>query len=443
MDETVEDKNLIGIKLKDRSGKEFIKNAGDFIPETESLTKRINQIVEKFDLSLPSSRIEKWSGIVNPGIYGMETHQEIFNQRQKLVMVTLLSIMVDEFQLIASETTTETALYIISLLTGLIDQLVDWNCRLSIWIPENEQVGRAFCGPGIPMLWDYSEIDPVLNGPANLWDKLERIINSKKSFVEGSIKPRIFNAKAQELPFDNSFFDLIITDPPYYDNIYYSVLANFFYSWKKVLMEKIEPKLFSRSITTSEGELVSSTYRNIDASNAHTKYLTEFSKAIGEMERVSKENGIFALIYGHSAIEGWLPILESFKASSFYITSVQPLRIERIHRPRSMRSNASNSVVVIIARKFAKAKNELDLSEFEKKISKVCSIYIKPLQQAKWSTFEIGIPVFANCIGLLSNHSSIIDDSGNTLQINDLLTMINKTIQIYLPDFKIKNRKSL
>ena len=441
----LEDKLLVGIKLRESFGKDFIKTDSSACPSNEFMINKLQNYVEKYNLQFPNTPVEKWSGIVNPGIYGIETHGDIFNLRQKLVITILISILLDEFKEITTEETKETALFIISLLAGFIDQLVDWNCRLSMWISENEQVGRAFCGPGIPMLWDYSEIDPILKGPANLWDKLDRIINSKRSFVEGSIKPQVKNAKVQDLPFKDDFFDLVITDPPYYDNIFYSVLSNFFYTWKKVLMEKIEPELFSKEITTINGELVSSSFRNIDSKSAHLNYIKDFSKAIKEIERVCKQDGLFGLIYGHSSIEGWLPILESFKQTNFHITSVQPLRIERIHRPRSMKSNASNSVVVIIARKFLMPKSQILMSELFNRIESICNEYIPSLKKDNWSVFEIGIPIFANCIGLLANHSNVIDnDNYNTIiEIDTLIPVIIKHIQNFLPEFNIKRRKSL
>lgn len=439
----VKDILTVGISTKDSYGKQFTKNNGNFFPSDTVLEEKTQSYIQKYNLKLPASLIEKWSGIVNPGIYGMETHGDIFNKRQKAVIIILIGLLLEEYQIIVSEQSPEVAKYILSLLTSLIDQLVDWNCRLSMWISENEQVGRAFCGPGIPMLWDYSESDPVLHGPANLWDKLDRIIKSKKSFIEGSIKPTVIKARAQDLPFKNDFFDLIITDPPYYDNIYYSVLSNFFYTWKKVLFEKIDPDLFSKPVTTFDGELVSSKFRNTDPQVAHEIYSTDFKKVVHEIERVCKENGVFSLIYGHSVIEGWLPVLDAFKDSTFYITSVQPLRIERLHRPRSMKSKASNSVVAIVARKSIKSKSSLQIEKYISQVIKICNTYIPPLKQDQWSTFEIGIPVFANCVCLIANHKVIVDENDKIIDIQTLINLIINQINIFLPDFTIKSRKSL
>ena len=164
-----------------------------------------------------------------------------------------------------------------------------------------------------------------------------------------------------------------------------------------------------------------------------------------DFDRVCKQDGLFGLIYGHSSIDGWLPILESFKQTNFHITSVKPLRIERIHRPRSMKSNASNSVVVIIARKFFIPKSQIPMSKLLDKIENICNEYIPPLKKANWNIFEIGIPIFANCIGLLANHSDVIDnDNYNTIiETDTLIPVIIKHIQNFLPEFNINSRKSL
>jgi len=88
----------------------------------------------------------------------------------------LIESLIDEYNHLCKSKTSSEAKFVIGNLSSFIDQLVDWNCRLSMWISQNEQVGRAFCGPGVPMLWDYVETDPVMNGPANLWKKLDRIV---------------------------------------------------------------------------------------------------------------------------------------------------------------------------------------------------------------------------------------------------------------------------
>lgn len=227
-----------------KRGKEFLLASEKALPSLEEINRLESSTLEALAAVLPDSLLPEWSGIVNPAIYGIKTHADFLNRRQRVVLLLLIKALRDEYERLISKYDDSLSRYVIGTLSSLIDQLVDWNCRLSMWIPQNEQVGRAFCGPGVSMLWDYVETDPVLGGPANLWSKLERIIagaHSIKTFPQSGI---IRRAYAQELPYEDEFFDAIVTDPPYYDNIYYNVLADFFFSWKRLMLSAIEPKLF-------------------------------------------------------------------------------------------------------------------------------------------------------------------------------------------------------
>src|ERR1039458_915898 len=115
----------------------------------------------------------------------------------------------DEYQTCVPLYGEETAKAIVAFLSGFIDQLVDWNCRLCMWIAQNEQVGRALSGPGIPMMWDFAEIDPTENGPANLWDKLDRVVAGLRAIPKFSQTPIVINADSRNLPFPDDYFDVV------------------------------------------------------------------------------------------------------------------------------------------------------------------------------------------------------------------------------------------
>ena len=168
--------SLVAIGELLNRGKAFRSPPKTALPSDEYLADREKCLLQARGLRLPTSRIPKWSGIVNPALYGMETHSDFLNRRQRLVLLELIGALTEEGERLQEKHSAEITLYVIATLSALIDQLVDWNCRLSMWISQNEQVGRAFCGPGVSMLWDYVETDPLLSGPANLWDKLDRIV---------------------------------------------------------------------------------------------------------------------------------------------------------------------------------------------------------------------------------------------------------------------------
>ena len=428
---------LVADVWRTRQGKEFTAPTAASAPSPASIRTLEVEVLHALGIALPDSHLPKWSGIVNPALYGIETHADFLNPRQRLVLLLLLKALRDEYHSLLSQHPTHVAKYVIGQLSSLVDQLVDWNCRLSMWIPQNEQVGRAFCGPGVPMLWDYAETDPVMRGPSNLWKKLDRIAAGVQ-FVRQHNRPAdVRHGHAQDLPFPDDSFDAVVTDPPYYDNIYYTVLADFFYAWKRILLAEIEPALFARPHTDASAELVASTFRNGSTEAAHSMYCDHLIRAVREAARVTTPSGVLSFIYGHSSFNGWEALVRAFRASPFVVTSVQPLSIERKHRPRAIGSVAVNTCIVFVARKSDTPKS---LHAPDALATQVAAIRDGPfanhLAQAGWQDADIAMAVFAHGVGLLANSAACQDDIAAMAQLVGV-------VQQRFPAFKIARRASL
>lgn len=429
---------LIAACLPLNPGKSFRVADENDIPNEDKISKEEQKVLGAMGAELPSSLLPKWSGIVNPALYGMDTHSDFLNPRQRLVLLSLIQELNVEFQHLETTSSKEEARAVIGILSSLIDQLVDWNCRLSMWISQNEQVGRAFCGPGVAMMWEYFEIDPLSKGPANLWKKLDRIVEGLQGLSLLPQPANVQHATAQNMPFPDAFFDAIVTDPPYYDNIFYSVLADFFYSWKRLLLANVAPELFAAAQTDTHSELVASTFRSGNPNDAHFDYVRNLSFALNEAARTLKPDGVFSFVYSHSSLRGWLAIVESFRGSEISISSVQPLSIERKARPRAMRSEAVNTCVTFVGRKGVKspAKGTDILVRFKHILE---SPFATGLKDAGWATGDISVALFAQGVGLLANCSELSDEMTD----EEVLAGIEVLIQSLDPAFKIQKRGSI
>lgn len=431
--------SLLAIINTEKSGKSFTLAPEDAVPSLETIEKEEKRILDELCAELPQSELPIWSGVVNPAIYGVKTHADFLNHRQRLLLLYLIKELLDEYNNLLLDDGIM-AKFVIGVLSSLIDQIVDWNCRMSMWIGSNEQVGRAFCGPGIAMLWDYTETDMLLHGPANIWDKLDRIVKGVSSFTHSDGKITIKHAHAQELPFVDDMFDAIVTDPPYYDNIYYSILADFFYAWKRILLKKIAPDLFTEEITDTKYELVASSRRHGKGSNAHESYCIELKQAFKEAARVIKPDGVFSFIYSHSSVNGWDAIIQAYRSSPFWITSVQPLSIERKGRPRSVMSEAVNTCMTFVARKSSKERIAMSMADLYDKTKEITESFGRNLtEQSGWSGADAGLAVFAYAVGLIANAKCVIDTESDS----DALIQIGKEIKKYFPEFSLKIRSSL
>ena len=434
------DEELVAmVRTGQNAGKEFVPTEPDALPSVKHIMDMEQVVLTALDAELPSSKLPKWSGIVNPALYGIQTHTDSLNLRQRVVLLMLIKSLTDEYERLRVEESEAIAKYVIGLLSALVDQCVDWNCRLSMWIAQNEQVGRAFCGPGVAMLWDFVEIDPILSGPANLRGKLKRIVAGAESIGRFSHVPSIQHALAQELPFDDEYFDAIITDPPYYDNIYYTVLADFFYVWKRLLLRKIEPELFHHELTSSSRELVASTFRNGSPEKAHETYCKELSLAISEAARVLHPKGVFGLVYSHSSLRGWEALVQAFRSTNLIITSVQPLSIERKQRPRAMTSEAINTCITFVTHKSEEKKSHVDIGTICERIREICRGFAIDLLSTGWHAKDVALAVYAHGVAMLANAQTV---SGCNSDIDALLTL-ETVVKEEFPEFQIKDRNPL
>ena len=434
-----EDVLLATISNKDTSGKVFCIATEEALPPLNKIVSEEERILSELNTSLPSSKLPVWSGVVNPALYGIHTHAEFLNRRQRLVLLYLIYELKQEYDIL-NQKDELMAKFVIGTLSSLIDQVIDWDCRMSMWIPQNEQVGRAFCGPGVAMLWDYAETDQLLNGPANLWDKLARIVKGVSSFEHTDETINVKHAHAQNLPFDSDYFDAIVTDPPYYDNIYYSILADFFYSWKRILLQYVDPDLFSSATTDTTYELVASSRRQGKGKSAHESYCIELIQAFKEAARVLKKDGVFSFIYSHSSVNGWDAIIQAYRSSPFWITSVQPLSIERKGRPRAVMSEAINTCMTFVARKNDKCREPISMEKLFSEVDEITNSFgLQLTSQSGWNNADAGLAVLAYAVGLIANSSQVLGAESDC----DALIKVSERIRIVFPEFHLKIRDSI
>ena len=377
---------------------------------------------------------------MNAALYGIETHSEFLNRRQRLVMLELVGALVEERGRLMREHSAEVVRSVVATLSALIDQLVDWNCRLSMWISQNEQVGRAFSGPGVPMLWDYVETDPLLGGPANLWAKLDRIVAGVWGTPYFPNKPSVYHGRAQSLPFPESMFDAVVTDPPYYDNIYYNVLADFFYAWKRPVLENLCPELFNVVQCEEEAELVCSQFRRGNHDSAHTWYCAQLAQCLREVARVLKPDGILSFVFAHSSLSGWEAVVRAFRGSGLVLTSAVPLSIERRQRPRAMTSEAVNTCIVLVGRKAKESGKPVEIGELEVTIQTCAATMAPQLKGHGWQEADIGMAIFSQGVVALANAARVTgvrSDAEALKRVGELVRSASGT------GFKLQSRQSL
>jgi putative DNA methylase len=409
----------------------------DFFPAENEIQNEIKTELRHIGLPLPETELPLWSGVVNPPLYGIHKHVELFNPRQLLVLLKIIRGLRELYEELCSSISTDVALAVTSVLSSFVDHLVDWNCRLSTWIEENEQVGRALSGPGIPMFWNYVEIDPFSNGPANLYDKLNRIVNAVKTIPKFHVPIDVQMGSATELPFEGEF-DAVITDPPYGDNLFYSVLSECIYIWKRMVFKDILPEIFGPEKISAEKEIVAAHYNRNSFKEAMNFYEENLTKALTNAVSLLTPDGVLSLFFSHSTLAAWETIIRVFRKANLMISASWPIIIERKARPRGMRSKATNASFIIVGRRRKGVLHPVDskllYNIMEQETIKLADYLIK----IGWNKDDIAL----SCFGKLASFLTIFDirDGDRVLPLEQCLKNLLCIVKKKFPTFSLQTR---
>lgn len=312
----------------------------DAFLKRDSLTQKLLKKYEKF---IPNGDVLTKSGVINPTLYDLKKVGDHYNDSQRLVLGVLVAELSSQFKSEVEKHGEKTAKQIILSLTSLIEFLVDWNSKSTMWIPQNEQTGRSLAGPGVGMKWDYIEVNPFFHMGSNLRSKLERVCRTFS--VIGQQNPiKILKGSSTDLNVKDNSVDIVLTDPPYFDSVDYTGLSEFFRPWFEVVLEHSFKKSFDLKNNTSMEAIVGLSKSDRARDSIH--YGGLMKDVLIEVKRCLKENGKVFMLYSHKTLEGWDVISSSIKQSGLFITDVFPLEMERIARPRAMNFQALNGVIV-------------------------------------------------------------------------------------------------
>ncbi|MGB9748060.1 MAG: hypothetical protein ACPLXM_14135, partial [Bacteroidales bacterium] len=232
------------------------------------------------------------------------------------------------------------------------------------------------------------------------------------------------------LPYPDNFFDAVFTDPPYYDNVPYSHLSDFFYVWLKRSIGDLYPELFSTPLTPKVQELVA--YSNIEGGFDSAKKLFEdnLKKSFQEIHRVLKPDGITVIVYAHKSTEGWETLINSLLDSGLVITAAWPINTEMQSRLRANESAALASSIYITARKMERAP-----TGFYNQVKEELKNHLNQKLDRLWAEGIGGADFFIAAIGsaieVFGKYEKVMDYEGNIIRADRILEDVRKIATDY------------
>jgi len=375
-------------------------------------------------------------------LYGMTKWRDLFNSRQKLALITFVEKVRQAYQKMIEEGyDREYAKAVASYLGLTIDKLADACSSNGRWKPDTVQLIPALSGrQALQMIWDYFELNPI-SGVSRCWSNtLNELLNGLK-ITEGTLSAAVIQSSATELPrdkFPSDYFDAIFTDPPYYDNVPYSVLSDFFYIWLKRVIGELYPDLFSTPLTPKSKEAIAElpllrgmnkekASHEIKSVKTKENFEDMLKKSFQEMHRVLKPDGIAVIVYAHKTTEGWETVINALLDSGLIVTASWPLHTEMKARLRAKESAALASSIYIVARKMKK-QGVGWFNDVKEEIKK----YLNEKMERLWKEGISGADYFISAIGsaieVFGKYEKVMDYEGNVIRADKLLEFVRDVV---------------
>lgn len=334
-----------------------------------------------------------------------------------------------------------------------LDRLLQQCSTLSVWSnnPAHELVVNSFGRQALPMTWDYGEVNPFCDAAS--WDKVQFFLAKAVDFLCEKVSSKVpgivqqNGAQTQTI----SQAKLVSTDPPYYDNIGYADLSDFFYVWLRRSLRTIFPNLYATLAVPKVEELVANPYRHGSKENAENFFMDGMTAAMHNLAQQAHPAFPVTIYYafkqsdtkddgGSTHSTGWETFLEAVLRAGFTLTGTWPMRTEKPGRMMAQKSNALASSIVLVCRKRDAAAETISRREFQRQLREQLPEALETMiggtsGQSPIAPVDLAQAAIGPGMGIYSQYAAVLNQDGTPMRVHDALVLINREITDYLtPD---------
>lgn len=396
--------------------------------------------------------------------YGMDQHRKLFTSRQLTAMTTFAEL-VAEAQAMAYSDALDAGMpddnigidnggsgalaygqAIGVYLAFAVDRLADFSNLVTRWAPTNEKAMNLFSKQSIAMTWDFPEVNVLGNSVGSFEAVLDYVCSCIQTLPTGV---PVGKAKQWDAQSDNGQRGLIVsTDPPYYDNIGYADLSDFFYVWLRQSLRRTYPKLFSTMLVPKAEELVATPFRdNRGVEGARDFFEEGMYQAVKTIHAYACEEVPVTIYYAfkqsetvtENAVEttastGWETMLSAIIRSGFAITGTWPVRTEQSYRTVATGTNALASSIVLVCRKRSTDAPMATRREFVNTLKRELKPALDKLQTSNIAPVDMAQSAIGPGIGVYSRFSKVLEADGSEMTVRAALQIINQELDLYFSD---------
>jgi putative DNA methylase len=326
-------------------------------------------------------------------------------------------------------------------LTFAVDRCANTLCSIARWTPERGQTVTAFARQAIPMTWDFPDVNPFSGAAGDFEVSVNGVIKGMTVGNQAGGYAQQSDASTQSVSLDK----VISTDPPYYDNIPYADLSDFFYAWMQRSLAGVFPEIFNTLAVPKNDELVAFAYRHEDgAAGAEAFFLSGMTKA---MKRIADQchRAYPVTIYyafkqaegdadGGVASTGWETFLDAIVQAGFETCGTWPMRTELSNRMRGASSNALASSIVIVCRVRSNIPRTVSRRDFVEALKHELSASLRHLKDSNIAPVDMAQSAIGPGMAIFTRYTKIVEADGSQLNVRDALKLINQVLDEQLAE---------
>jgi putative DNA methylase len=391
-------------------------------------------------------------------LYGLTTYSKLFTQRQLVALTTfsdliqearerakadaIIAGLPDDGTCLADGGSGATALSdaISVYLAFGINRLADYNSSIATWKPSGEQVMQTFKRQALPMTWDFPESN-VLGSSAICWSNCVKYTYQNLSCITGATHSGFsFQSDAQTQA--RTLPRVFSTDPPYYDNIGYADLSDFFYIWLRRSLRPVFPGLFATLAVPKAEELVAIPYRHGGRESAEAFFLDGMTKAMKTIADNSHQAYPVTIYYAFKQAEtksssgtastGWETFLAAVIEAGFAIHGTWPMRTELTNRMIGAGTNALASSVVLVCQRRSETAPTMSRADFRRLLRVELPKALKELERANIAPVDVAQAAIGPGIAIFSGAMAVLNPDDRPMSVREALVEINTSLDEYL-----------
>ena len=439
--------NLCAVVAEGKNGRIYIS------PDDE---QRIIANVDR-PTEIPEAALPKNPRDFKTPNYGMTDYSDLFTNRQ-LTALTTFSSLVAEAQTKAEADAVAAGVVNdhIALSAGgsgaraygeavgvylafVIDKMTDYNSSICSWHNSGEKMRNTFGRQAIPMVWDYAEANPFCSSSGSYDNMLDWVVRCIEQLpAQGNAEVSQFDAQS-----DCGLRNIMVSsDPPYYDNIGYADLSDFFYVWMRQSLKDTYPKLFRTMLVPKAEELVATPYRFEGSTEKARDFFEDgMLHTCQQIYQYAREDIPVTIYYAYkqsdtdedskTASTGWETMLSAIIRAGFAITGTWPMRTEMANRSIASGTNALASSIVLVCRKRPAEAPQTTRRGFIAELKRELRPALQKLQRSNIAPVDLAQSAIGPGMGVYSRYGRVLEADGSAMTVRSALQIINQELDVY------------